>query len=262
LEQYGRFMWVRYLSDKHGDALIKSILTNTGQTAGNNTYAAIDTALQTQGTSLAAAFHEWGIWNIDTSKYQNGTDYPMAWVDNKVNTGINISNDSAKVLQQLGGKQPHLSTVYERVQNPTGTFTFTSPSSALVSVMTQTTLGGTYTTTNIPLTGGQGSWTAPTGVAMATFVISNTSPTDNTMTWKLSDGITSAMPTLTPTGSVYSDTSGGISGNTNGSGTDGNTTTASSSSSGGCISAPTPYFWWYFTILSLLLFRRKGQPYS
>ncbi|MDQ6977804.1 MAG: hypothetical protein Q9M75_06795, partial [Ghiorsea sp.] len=252
LEQYGRFMWIRYLSEKFGDKLIKTILTNTGNTAGNNTYPAIDAALQTQGSSLAAAFHEWGIWNTDIKLYQNGIDYPITWVDNLVSAGINISNDSATVLQQLGGKQPHLSTVYERIQNPTGTFTFTSPSAALLSVMTQTTLGGAYTTTPIPLTAGQGSWAAPAGIAIATFVISNTSATDNAMTWKLSDGLTPAKPSLTPTGPVYSDASGAISGNT------GSTTTIiSSSSSGGCLTS-TPrnahILWLWLLLVPTLLF--------
>ncbi|MDQ7058592.1 MAG: hypothetical protein Q9N62_09160 [Ghiorsea sp.] len=258
LEQYGRFMWIRYLSDKFGDPLIKTILTNTGITAGNNTYPAIDAALQTQGSSLATAFHKWGIWNTDINLYQNGIDYPITWVDNLVSAGINISNDSATVLQQLGGKQPHLSTVYERIQNPTGTFTFTSPSAALLSVMTQTTLGGAYTTTPIPLTAGQGSWAAPASIAMATFVISNTSATDNAMTWKLSDGVTPAMPSLTPTGPVYSDASGAISGNT------GSTTTIiSSSSSGGCLTS-TPrnahILWlWLLLVPTLLLISNKTR---
>ncbi|MDQ6984247.1 MAG: hypothetical protein Q9M44_05995 [Ghiorsea sp.] len=221
LEQYGRFMWIRYLSDKHGvngDALIKNILTKIGQTAGNNTYAAIDTALQAApyNTTLAAAFHEFGIWNIDILKYQSGTDYPIAWGDRSFNNGaINISNDATQSLRNFGGKQKHLSTIYELVNNPNATYTFTSTGSVQLSAMTQSTTGGAYTIQAIVLTGGQGSWSAPAGTIKVTFVISNTSPTDDTMTWRLTDGVSAPLPALSASSSS------------------GNVTTFSSSSSGG-----------------------------
>ncbi len=235
LEQYGRFLWIRYLSDKHGDAIIKSIFTNTGVTGDNNTYAAIDAALQNIGSSLANAFHEFGIWNIDTSKYTNGADYPIAWGDRLFNNGaINISSDATQSLRNLGGTQKHLSTIYELVNNPNATYTFTSSGSALLSAMVQSTTGGIYTVQSIPLTGGQGSWAAPANTSKVTFVISNTSPTDDTMTWRLTDGVTAPLPALSPT------TSGG------------NVTTFSSSSGGsGCFATSLP--WQMLWIMALIL---------
>ena len=196
LEQYGRFVWIRYLSDKYGDALIKNILTAMGQTAGNNTYAAMDTSLQNMGSSLAIAFHEFGIWNIDTSQYQNGADYPIAWGDNLFQGGANISSNASIALQPFAGKQKHLSTVYELIQNPVGTYTFTTTGTAKLSVLSQSTAGGPYTRNTIPLNAGQGIWTPLPNLFKATFVISNTSSNDDTMTWQLTDGITSALPAL------------------------------------------------------------------
>jgi len=247
LEQYGRFMWIRYLSDKHDDALIKNILTNTGVTGGNNTYTAIDAALQAApyNSSLAAAFHEFGIWNIDILKYQNGTDYPIAWGDRLFNNGaINISNDATQSLRNLGGTQKHLSTIYELVNSPNATYTFTSSGSAQLSAMTQSTTGGAYTIQPIPLVGGQGSWSAPAGTIKVTFVISNTSPTDDTMTWRLNDGVTAPLPALSASSSS------------------GNVTTFSSSSSGGlCFTSIASWqiLWSVLLLIPAIRHKRKHR---
>ncbi len=239
LEQYGRFMWVRYLSDKFGNALIKTILTNTGNTAGNNTYAAIDVALQAQGLSLAAAFHEFGIWNVDILKYQNGADYPIAWGDRLFNNGaMNISSDATQSLKSFAGKQKHLSTIYELVNSPNATYTFTTNGSALLSALVQSTVGGAYATQPIALTGGQGTWSAPAGTTKVTFVISNTSPTDDTMTWRLTDGVTAPLPSLV--------TSSG-------------STTTHSSSSGCMTSLFSPYIMAWLGLLLIPTLRRKKQ---
>ena len=243
LEQYGRFVWIRYLSDKHGDTLIKNILTAMGQTAGNNTYAAMDASLQNIGSSLATAFHEFGTWNIDTSQYLNGAgaDYPIAWGDNLFQGGANISSNASIALEPFSGKQKHLSTVYELIQNPVGTYTFTTTGTAKLSVLSQNIAGGAYTLTAIPLNTGQGVWTPPTGLSKVTFVISNTSATDDTMTWQLTDGVTPPLPAL--------------SSNT--------TPIASNSSSGGCLTptANHAYTLWLWLLLvpSLLLARRKHR---
>ncbi len=241
LEQYGRFLWIRYLSDKHGDALIRNILTTMGQTAGNNTYAAMDASLQNIGSSLATAFHEFGIWNIDTSQYQNGADYPIAWGDNLFQGGANISSNASTVLQPFSGNQKHLSTVYELIQNPVGTYTFTTTGTAKLSVLSQNVAGGTYTITAIPLNAGQGIWTAPAGLSKATFVISNASAIDDSMTWQLTDGVTPPLPTLS---------SNNIS-----------TTSISNSSSGGCLTtANHTYALWIWLLLlpTLLLIKQKS----
>ncbi len=239
LEQYGRFMWIRYLSDKFGDALINTILTNTGNTAGNNTYTAIDAALQAQGSSLAAAFHEFGIWNIDVGKYTNGADYPIAWGDRLFNNGaINISSDATQSLSPsfFAGKQKHLSTIYELVNSPNATYTFTTNGNALLSALVQNTVGGAYTVQPIALTSGQGTWSAPAGTTKVTFVISNTSPTDDTMTWRLTDGVTAPLPSLV---------------------TSNNSTTTSSSSSGCITSIFSPYLLAWLGLLLLPIWRRK-----
>ena len=241
LEQYGRFMWIRYLSDKHGDVLIKNILTAMGQTAGNNTYTAMDTSLQNIGSSLATAFHEFGIWNINTIQYQNGADYPIAWGDNLFQGGANISSNTSIALQPFSGKQKHLSTVYELIQNPVGRYTFTTVGTAKLSALTQTSAGGAYTINPIPLTAGQGVWSPPTALSKVTFVISNTSATDDTMTWQLTDGVTPPLPALSSS----------------------TTPIASNSSSGGCLSptANHAYTLWPWLLLapSLLFARRKHR---
>ena len=247
LEQYGRFMWIRYLSDKHGDTLIKNILTNTGVIGDNNTYTAINSALQAApyNTTLAAVFHEFGIWNIDILKYQNGTDYPIAWGDRLFNNGaINISNDATQSLRNLGGTQNHLSTIYELVNSPNATYTFTSSGSAQLSAMTQSTTGGAYTIQPIPLVGGQGSWSAPAGTIKVTFVISNTSPTDDTMTWRLNDGVTAPLPALSASSSS------------------GNVTTFSSSSSGGlCFTSIASWqiLWSVLLLIPAIRHKRKHR---
>ncbi|MDX8381591.1 MAG: hypothetical protein R8M14_05710 [Ghiorsea sp.] len=249
LEQYGRFLWIRYISDKFGDAAVKSILTATGNVAGNNTYSAINTVLtNSYASSLAAAFHEFGTWNIDTSLYTNGTDYPIAWGDNLFNNGaINISSNASKSLQPFSGKQKHLSTIYELVNNPSGTYTFTTDGSALVTAMVQTTTGGAYSSQAIALSAGQGSWAAPTGITKATFVISNTSPTSDTMTWQLTDGVTAPLAVLASTNNGATNIS------------------VSSSNSGGClIPTPTslPHWLWLFLFFGLLLTYRKSNNTS
>ncbi len=253
LEQYGRFMWIRYLSDKFGDAVVKAILAACATTAGNNTYSAIDTVLKgaAYNSSLAAAFHEFGIWNIDVNKYQMGADYPIAWGDRLFNNGaMNISSDASQSLKSFSGQQKHLSTIYELVNSPNATYTFTSTGSAQLSAMIQSTVGGAYTIQSIPLTSGQGSWTAPTGTAKVTFVISNTSPTDDTMTWRLTDGVTAPLPSLSSGGGTT----------TNGGGT---TFTSTSSSSGGCLSDTfSPWLLLPFAGIALLLWMRESlKPY-
>ncbi len=239
LEQYGRFMWIRYLSDKFGDVLIRNILTATGVTGGNNTYAAIDAALQAApyNSSLAAAFHEFGIWNIDINQYQNGVDYPIAWGDRLFNNGaINISSDATQSLRPFSGRQKHLSTIYELVNAPNATYAFTTNGTAKVSALIQSSVGGAYTIQPITLTGGQGTWSAPAGTTKVTFVISNTSPTDDTMTWQLTDGVTAPLPALSSATS--------------------NTTT--NSSSGSCITNIfSPYIYGWLSMLLILFIRRK-----
>ena len=251
LEQYGRFMWIRYLSDKFGDTLIKSILTNTGITGGNNTYAAIDAALQTApyNTTLATAFHEFGIWNIDINQYQNGADYPIAWGDRLFNNGaINISSSSSISLRCFPKKQKHLSTIYELVNAPNATYTFTTNGTAKVSALVPNTVGGAnaYIAQPIALTAGQGSWSAPAGTAKVTFVISNTSPTDDAMTWHLTDGVTIPLPDSTTDGCPGFSTAVTQS-------------SSSSSSSGGCLSDTfSPWILLSFAGIALLLWTRKN----
>ncbi len=220
VEQYGRFLWVRYLSDKFNDAVVLDTLTACGQTAGNNTYAATDAVLAGKYTSsLSQAFHEYNLWMMDVSLYTNGADYPITWGDNLFNNGaINISSNASVALQPFSGKQKHLSSVYELVNAPSGTYTFTATAgNPALTAMLQMTTNGAYTNQAITLTGGTGAWSAPIGANKVTFAISNTSPTDDTMTWQLTDGKTAPMPTLSG-GNTLTPIGGGNSGFVSGGG--------------------------------------------
>lgn len=119
---------------------------------------------------------------------------------------------------------------------PNATYAFTTNSTAKVSALIQSSVGGAYTIQPITLTGGQGTWSAPAGTTKVTFVISNTSPTDDTMTWQLTDGVTAPLPALSSATS--------------------NTTT--NSSSGSCITSIfSPYIYGWLSMLLILFIRRK-----
>jgi hypothetical protein len=168
-------------------------------------------------------------------------EYPIAWGYRLFNNGaVNISSDATQSLKSsfFAGKQKHLSTIYELVNNPSGTYTFTTNGTAQVTAMTQSTVGGAFTNQAITISGGQGSWTAPAGLAKVTFVISNVSPTDDSMTWRLSDGVTAPLPSIANTGGSTT------------------TSTFNNSSRGGCLSN-TLLPW---QLLAFLGFIFLGQP--
>ncbi|RME59152.1 MAG: hypothetical protein D6790_11010 [Caldilineae bacterium] len=193
-EQYGRFLWIRYLSDSFGIAIVKDIWTQAALTAGENTFAAMAGALQVAGSNLSDAFIEYGAWCFDVSRFQNGADYPMAWGD-QVFTGVisadSYSSPSLVNLSNLGySPQLHLSTVYEIVMNPSGIYQFNSNGTSRIGVLYQTAANGAYTWKPLVVSSGYASWTAPAGIHKAVFVIANTSQATDGMTWSLSGGTT------------------------------------------------------------------------
>jgi len=186
LVQYGRFLWVRYLSEKFGNGIVKTIWENCGQVVNDNTVSAINTALQAKGSSLAAAYQEYTTWGYDKSKFSDGANYPLVWVDRTLNgTNMALSSAGSPSLSSTLGRQQYLSTVYTQVLNPTGSYTFTSlGGDALLTILVDTG-GVSLTSVPVTLTSGIGQWVAPSGALKAIAVISNVALSFNDMSWSL-----------------------------------------------------------------------------
>jgi hypothetical protein len=221
--QYGRFLWPRYLSEKFDNGvlmngIVKTIWEQCGQVAGDNTFSAMDSALQAKGWSLATAYHEYASWGYDKSKYIDGANYPLVWVDRSVN-GMNLALSSAGSPSLVGtlGQQQYLSTVYTQILNPTGSYTFTSlGGDALVTMLIDTGVGA-LTYQPVTISNGAGQWVAPTGATKAIAVVSNVASSINNMGWSfITTGmtVTTGVPRLdsivSSTGQVTSWQSGNV----------------------------------------------------
>lgn len=187
--QYGRFLWVRYLSEQFDNVLVKSIWELAGS-SNQGTYQSIDEALQGRGSSLAIAYQEYSTWAYDKALYQDGQNYPLVWVDRTVaGQKLSIASDNSPSIGNLGssGYQPqvHLSTIYTQILEPAGLYQLSSTGGAPALTMLIDTGSTTLTHEIVPLENGVGVWEAPAGAVKVTAVISNTSRAKDAMSWTL-----------------------------------------------------------------------------
>lgn len=207
---YGRFLWARYLYEKFDGAMpssngiIKRIFAKSAQVSSVNTFAAIDSVLQSDyASSIAVAFQEYATWLYDNRLFSDGANYPLVWVDRGVSgtdTAFSSIDSPGLILfnQSSGGTQFYLSSVYTQITNPTGSYQFVSAGGAPALTLLVDSGGGTLTHEKIPLTNGTGTWTPPGGATRAIAVISNVSTSSDGLDWTLrASGKTSTVaPTL------------------------------------------------------------------
>lgn len=75
-QSYTNLPWALFLSQRHGDAVMRETLERCAQTPGPNPRAAFDEALQSEfGTNLLDEFVEFGTWNYFTSTRDDGEHY-------------------------------------------------------------------------------------------------------------------------------------------------------------------------------------------
>lgn len=186
LVQYGRFLWVRYLSEKFGNGIVKTIWENCGQGAGDNTVSAISTALTSNGSTWTAAYQEYATWGYEKSHFADGANYPLVWVDRTVNgTNMALSSDGSPSLVGTSGKQQYLSTIYTQILNPAGSYTFASLGGDAAFTVLVDNGTGRLNSVPVALTNGSGQWVAQSGLLRVVAVISNVAFAVNDMSWSL-----------------------------------------------------------------------------
>jgi hypothetical protein len=188
LLQYGRWLWPQHLTEEYGAGLMKDIWDLCAASAGENHLTAMNTALINAGvvSGLAGVYQNYAIKGYDTLQFSDGANYPRVWVDGVANGKANLKSSTTYSLG--GGTQGHLSTVYERINNPNDTYSFTSAggTAALSIIEVDSSCG--LNDTNVSLSSGDGTWSPTPGTAFAIAVISNVSSTANDMSWSLTGG--------------------------------------------------------------------------
>ncbi len=190
LIQYGRFIWFTYLTQNYGNGIVKTILQKCGQVQGDNMISAINESLQGFGTTIGAAYQDYATWNYDLSKFNDGSNYPLVYVDQTA-SGNNFKFTSAGSpslnLWGSAGYQPqmHLSTVYDQIKSPSGTIAFASSGGTAALTMLVDFGGGILDAQVVSLTNGDGVYTVPSGAQKVIAVISNISTTVDRMQWTL-----------------------------------------------------------------------------
>lgn len=203
---YGHFLWARYLYEKFdggtpgSNGVIKRIFVKSGQAGNSGTYSSIDTVLSTDyGSSLAAAYQEYATWLYDKDNFSDGTNYPLVWVDRVVSGTDTIfgAADSPSLLSLSSGSagtQYHLSSVLTMISSPSGSYNFISSGGTAALTLLVDTGTGTLTHQVVSLSGGAGTWTAPSGTTRAIAVISNTSSSTDGMDWTFGVSDAVALP--------------------------------------------------------------------
>jgi hypothetical protein len=188
LIQYGRWLWPQHLTEEYGAGMMKNIWDLCAATAGENHLTAMNTALAGSG-GLASVYQNYAIKGYDTLQYADGANYPRVWVDGVANGKANLSSSTTYSLR---GPQGHLSTVYQRINNPSGNYTFTTaggtPVLSIIEVGSDCAVIGDSA---VPIAVGTGHWSPGAGTSFAIAVISNVSRTANNMTWSLTGGTAS-----------------------------------------------------------------------
>lgn len=191
LVQYGRFLWPRYLSDKFGNDIIKTIWINCGQGAGDNTFAATASALSGHAYTFNDAYHEYTIWSYDRSGgYSDRANYPVVRIDRTVSgTDLLLSSIGSPGLAYWDNEnydaQMHWSTVYTQITAPTGTYNFRALGGEPSLIMLVINNAGALRREDVALTGGIGSWNTPGDAVKVIAIVSNLSSTVDGMLWSL-----------------------------------------------------------------------------
>lgn len=190
LIQYGRFLWPRYLGERFGNDIIKSVWQYAA-TSSWSTLTSVDTALQDRASNLQVAYQEYATWQYDTGKYSDGSNYPLIWVDRTVD-GVNLSISSGDSPSEANlasadsryAPQLHLSSLYTQIRNPTGLYKFTvGNGSGALTMLVDT--GGGLSHEAVELNNGVGYWQAPAGALQVVAVISNVHASKDDMRWTL-----------------------------------------------------------------------------
>ncbi len=75
-QSYTNVPWAIFLTERHGDDVMRAVLERAGQTPGPNPRGAFDGALQSlYNTTFADEFVEFGTWNYFTSLRDDGAHY-------------------------------------------------------------------------------------------------------------------------------------------------------------------------------------------
>ncbi len=193
--QYGRFVWIHYLTQNYGEAVIRSIWEQFSKSPGDS-YAAINAVLQAKGKTLARVYQDYATWGYDKSLFTNGSNYPLVLVDrSQSGSSAAFSSQESPALKSLSSTTPqlHLSTVYSQIVNPSGGYSFSSSGGGTAELTVLVDYGsGSLQHQIVTLSGGSGTWVTPSGAVKAILVISNVSAFNNGMSWNFSSGIAPA----------------------------------------------------------------------
>lgn len=192
LIQYGRFLWPRFLTERYGAQVVRATWEQCARVEGANAFEAADAALAGVGGSLSAAYQEYATWNYDVDRYADGANYPRAWIDTTDSGGVDLSSTSSPSLSGMADAgyavQMHLSTVYQQIRSPVGTYHFTATGGLPALTLLVDRGSGALDAQVVDLNAGSGTWTAPAGALRAVAVISNTSHYSDGMSWSLRGG--------------------------------------------------------------------------
>ncbi|MBI3776622.1 MAG: hypothetical protein HY273_13950, partial [Gammaproteobacteria bacterium] len=192
LMQYGHFLWPRYLSDKFGNIIIRTIWDYCGQAAGDNTFAAVESALNDNAYTFIKAYQEYTIWGYDRSSgYSDRANYPIVRIDRTVSgASLLISSVGSPGLAYWDNEnlnaQMHWSTVYTQITAPTGTYNFRALGGepSLIMLVIDNT-GAPLRREDVTLASGIGQWSTPGDAVKVIAIVSNLSRTTDGMLWSL-----------------------------------------------------------------------------
>lgn len=140
--EYGTIIWVKYLSERYGNSIIKSIWDGIG--SGSTAMTAISNELTTQGTTLTSAFTAFQAKNYKRD-YTDGAYYPI----------IKHAATYSSYPQSISGTLSHLSSNFYALKPDAGTtpltLTFTDMNSGNLSVKLILVKSGGYDEQDVTL---------------------------------------------------------------------------------------------------------------
>ncbi len=205
-EQYGRFLWVRFLEEHYDVNIVREIweeaATLDSSIFNDTTFLAVDNVLIRRGSTLAQAYQTYAEWGYDTSQFSDGMNYPRVWIDGVFDAAVSFSSAISPSLSWLASYgypvQMKLSTVYMQINHPSGEYSFSSTGGVPAVTMLVDDGSGTLQAQRLVLSAGRGSWIPPAGVVKAVAVISNSSAQLNGMSWSFVSGSNVANVTVPP----------------------------------------------------------------